>query len=771
MLITKARPQLDTLVRQLRSWDTALPKRAERFHAIRVELARDIRGAVPSWALWISDEVVERHRERVDRLGQIVDPLAQLIRDSESLGSEVRRLEESPASPDAELASWLRARCRDWLALLSRLGSHCEREADVTADRALYERAETTVRLHNEALLHLSEAERVRATLGSDVRGAVLAGMLPQLRKRLFTDGASPAWIVDVQELIQPLRVVVDRIQDPPRELNEVGTILTELRGWSALLTGDEEISRGIEDLELRRFRIADWEQHEVDELVEDSRRLRTSVLERVEQLRITKQREIEQGLRDLRQACGDQPELETRLLELSSRQSNRPQLFRDWLAHFEKFRHSFKNVAQYNIGTLEARLIEMRQRLAERVQELEHRPLSDEIRKDAVLAAEDLDDVRESADVEEILAQLRKVNEIGQQVEALEQRAQRDLEIVEQQEKSLIATYDALTAELARVKRVAVDLAPIDAQVSVLRDHHEARNLEEHRRQAAALASALDAAQARFVERCRAKLSEHLVGIQRAFEVLHRAGARPPIAEPPDISAEATPHESANAVLEARRIQNVLLRLARATRDQLDARRERAMHDLQGIEPDDLGPADRQRAGELTRELEESAASRDRNVISAVESMAEVLEDCDRFFDMLQQEQRSARERLVELHRHFREFTEDQLAHHCPQLSERVAGLLYGIPEHPRHWRAVHQQLDRAAELFGRVRRQAQRLAADELHRAAETLRANVRGGSDLSFRNHAQQLLADLDAFGTDRLPPAALRQRLLYAAQRRI
>src|ERR1051325_8136547 len=110
MLITKARPQLDTLERQLRGWDTTLPKRAERFHAIRAELTRDIRSAIPSWALWISDEVVERHRERVDRLGQIVEPLAQLIRDSESLGAEVRRLGDSPASPDAELAAWLRTR-------------------------------------------------------------------------------------------------------------------------------------------------------------------------------------------------------------------------------------------------------------------------------------------------------------------------------------------------------------------------------------------------------------------------------------------------------------------------------------------------------------------------------------------------------------------------------------------------------------------------------------------------------------------------------------
>ncbi len=772
MRVTRARPQLDTLVRRLREWESAIPQRARRFHAIRAELERGIREASPAWwSLWISDDVVERHRERVGRLGLIVESLAKLMGASESLGAEVRRLGDSAPSSDQELTTWLRARCRDWVAILGRLGANCEREADVAAEQALYERAETSVRLHREALLHLAEAERVRATLGTDLRAAMLAGMLPQLRKRLFADGASPGWIVEVQELIQPLRTVAERIQDPPRELNEVGAILHELRGWSPLISNDEEIGRGIEDLEQRRFRIADWEQQEVDELVQEAGRLRAHVLDRVEQMRGTKQRDVEQGLSDLRQACGDQPELEARLAELSSRQSNRPQLFRDWLSHFEKLRHSFKNVAQYHIGTLESRLLDVRQRIGKRLAELEQRPLSDEVRKDTILAGEDLGDVREAADVEEILAQLRRVHEIAQQVEALEERAQRDLDVVEQQEKALAAQYEALVSELRRVRGVTLDLTAVGASIAVLRNNDTERVLEEHRRQAADLASALAGAEEDFVDRCRARLAEHLSFMQRAFEVLDRAGAQPPVAEPPAIAAEATPHEAAYAVLEVRRMQNILLRLARATRDRFDLRRERATPELRAIHADDLGPADRQRAAELLRALDALAARRDHNVIDALQSMTEVLEDCERFFEMLRQEQHSARERLAELLLRFREFTDDQLSQYCRELSERVAALLYGVPEHPRQWRAVHQQLDRAADLFGRVRRQAQRIAADEVHRAAETLRTRVRSGADASFRNHARKLLADLDACGTDQLPPAALRQRVIHAAQRRM
>jgi hypothetical protein len=772
MRVTKARPQLDALARQLREWEAALPPRARRFHVIRAELERGIHEAIPYWwSLWIQDEVVERYRERVDRLGRIVESLAQLIATSESLGAEVRRLGESATSFDQELTAWLKNRCRDWFALLGQLGAKCERDADVAADQALYERAETAVRTHHEALLHLAEAERVRATLGQDVRAAMLAGMLPQLRKRLFTEGASFAWIGEIQELTQPLRIVAERIQDPPRELNEVGAMLTELRGWSPLLSNDDAIGRGIEELEQRRFRIADWEQQEVDDLVDEARRLRTHVLDRVEQMRANKQRDLEQGLRDLRQACGDQPDLEARLAELASRQSNRPQLFRDWLAHFDKFRHSFKAVAQQHIRTLESRLLELRQSIADKLADLERRPLSDEVRKDAILAAGDLAYVREATDVEEILTQLRRVNEIAQHVESLEERAQHDLAELEQQEKALATQYEALVSELSRVRGVTLDLAAIDEQMAILRDNDKERELETHRRHASRLASALTAAEADFVEQCRTRFAEHFNVVQHAFEVLDRAGAHPPATQPPAIGEESTPHQAADAVLEARRMQNVLLRLARATRDRFDARLASATAELRAIRPDDLGPADRQRTVELLHALDALAASRDRDLIHVLETMTEVLGDCDRFFEMLQQEQHSAHDRLAELHLQFREFTDDQLSQYCHELSERVGGLLYGVPEHPRQWSAVHQQLDRAAALFKRVRHQAKRIAADELHRAAETLRTRLRGGADMSFRDHARKLLAELDALGNDRLPPAALRQRVIHAAQRRM
>jgi hypothetical protein len=221
---------------------------------------------------------------------------------------------------------------------------------------------------------------------------------------------------------------------------------------------------------------------------------------------------------------------------------------------------------------------------------------------------------------------------------------------------------------------------------------------------------------------------------------------------------------------MEGRRAQNVLLRLARTVKAELEARRTQAVAELDTLRADDLGPAERQRAEQLRRALGVVPDSGGGTVLDAIESTAIVLEQCGQFFDALQQEQRSARERLAELLARYREFSDEHLYRFCPELSDRVAALLYGVPEHPRHWHAVHRQLDRAAELFTRVQTQARRLAAAEVDRAAETLRLRIRSSTGSALHEDARRLLAELDACGPETLAPALLRQRVLNASQRR-
>ncbi|HEX9985000.1 MAG TPA: hypothetical protein VGF69_17190 [Thermoanaerobaculia bacterium] len=771
MRSTAARARLDRLVMQLKQWEVDVPPRARRFHEVRGELERDIHAAIPFWSFWIADDVVQRFRDRVGRLDAVADRLVALLRESDSLEAEVRRLADTSLPVDAELAAWLRTRCRDWLALLGRLGANCEREADVSSDQALYDDTESAVRLHHEAVHELGEADRILAALGTSVHAAELTAHLPVFRRRLYTDGSTTEWLDEIRGLIQPLRSVAHRVQDPPRELGEVGVILSEARNWVALLGSSEDVGRAIERLEERRFRVADWQPAEANEFVDEAQRLRASLLEQVQRMRDTMQHDLEEGVSLLRQACGDQPELDVGLTELSSRQSNRPQLFRDWRAQFEKVRHTFRSSAQTHIATLETRLAEARERLRGKLESLDQRPLSDEARKEVVLYGQDLAAAGNADGIDAILRELRTVNDIARGVDALERRVAHEVEELEAQQRELATRHAALEAEQSRVKGVEIDLTGIPAKIAMLGGGAVTGSLEQRRMQASTLAAELTAIESDFVDRCRARLDEQLRAIGRAIDVLRRAGAAPQESELPSIEAGATARAAAEALLEGRRAQNVLLRLARTAKAELEVRRTRALAELDTLRADDLGPAERQRAEQLRRDLTVMPEVRGGPVLDAIESTAMLLEQCGHFFDALQQEQRSARERLGELLARFREFSDEHLYRFCPELSDRVAALLYGIPEHPMHWQAVHRQLDRAAELFGRVETQARRLAAADADRAAETLRLRIRSGADGPLHDDARRLLAELDACGPETLVPALLRQRLLNASQRRI
>ncbi len=766
MRITKARPQLGVLITQLGSWEVGVPARARRFHALRTELLRAIEGAMPRWSLWLGDEIVERYRDRVSRLRSLAERLATLLERTEEVEAEVRRLAELRLS-DPGLADWLRTRCRDWLASLGRLGEGCEREADVSTDDEIRAASESAVRLLHEAILQLGEADRVLGAIGQDVRAAALSASLPQFCRRLSLDGATPEWIDELKALIQPLEPVAARIQDPPRELGEARVILGELRGWAALFTDDEPIERDIERLRERQFHAADWDPAEAQELVNDAQRLRAQLLERAASARAVTLQQMEQSIADLRQACGDQRDLEATLADLTTRATNRPPLFRDWLARAEKLHQSFQSVAQSHVDLLETRLLETRARIARTLEELEHRPLSDETRRAAALFAQDLRRFHEAANGEEALVQLSRTNAIARDVERLERRAEEDLREIEQRQRQLTAKHESLRLEAMRVKGVALDLATTSARIAALNDGTEERSLEDRRRDAESLGAELETLESTFMDRCRVQLDVHLASIDRTTSILQQAGSEPPSTVPPSIAKGATLHEAATAVIRARQIHHALLRLARELRKSLEARQERAKTMLEGLRPDDLGPAERQHVEHLFRELRDVASSRISNLIDALELRASVVHKCDQFFELLQRERRGADEKLAALQLRFREFTAEHLDRFCPELSDRVAALIYGVPRHARHWRSVHEQLDRAAELFGRLRSYAERLAVDELDRAAETLRIRLRGANDSSL----QKLLAELDACQPEVFVPAALRQRAVTAAQQRV
>jgi len=258
---------------------------------------------------------------------------------------------------------------------------------------------------------------------------------------------------------------------------------------------------------------------------------------------------------------------------------------------------------------------------------------------------------------------------------------------------------------------------------------------------------------------------------VRRAVEVLQSAGVAAAPGESLQIAPGAQPRAAAQAVIDAAHRVRLLSRKARESLKEFAARAGHVRAELARLRPDELTPGDRQTAELAAQELERAFAAIDGStVLDALARLAAQVNACDRFFAQLRQEETRARERLSDLREHLQTLHAEQLDRFCPELTERVAALLYGVPEWPRQWSAVHHQLNVAGDLFGRIDLHARRLAAEELGCAEDALRKALRGASDLSFRASAQALLAELNACGNEELPCLSLRRRIVGASQRR-
>ena len=98
-------------------------------------------------------------------------------------------------------------------------------------------------------------------------------------------------------------------------------------------------------------------------------------------------------------------------------------------------------------------------------------------------------------------------------------------------------------------------------------------------------------------------------------------------------------------------------------------------------------------------------------------------IEKCDRLLGEPHKDEQIARERYAALRGRLQD-AESEVRGFCPELNERVAALVYGVPQKPRQWQTVRAQLDLAESLQKRAEAQAKRLAAHELDRSASRLR-----------------------------------------------
>lgn len=762
MFISKARPELEAIQERLRGWQGSVPPRARRFHAVVSDLEAEIRKSQAPWRLIIGEEVLERFRDRSRRLTGVAAPLGELVRAAERLLEEVRMLgQRGQDAGSSQAAAWLERKCRDWSIILESVGTDCDRESDLQRDRHRLEEAESAIRLHDQAVTWLQEARRVLSVLGPDLKAAPLQGRLPDLELTLLQGGASPEWLHEIRTLVQPLKDQANRIQDPPQELKTVSLLLTDLRGWSRQL-GEPEAR--VEQLEQRhRFFAADWSPADLQELAREAERLRDHLVERARDLRKRRLEELEAQMTDLFQACGHQPELKTRFDELKQRSFDRYQYFREWMSRLERVEELFRSIATNHQSALESRLAHLVDGLSQGLQALRAQPLSDAVRQETSALEYDVSQIARAEGAEAMLRGLRRSSDLEKRIAELSLQATRDLEDLSRQQKDLLGSNEDLRQQALEIGMVLPDLEP---RIEELNRGAEEPSLERARQLAGSLADEITGLRARLLQRCRELLDQELAGIQAMTEVLRQVGCPFPLSSLPALADGADTREAVQAVASGVELSRRVQEAAEQALRHFEERRQQALAALRQIRLETLGLGERETAEQLLQEVEAGSWSEASGLTDRLLGIGQLVEKCDLLFQQLHQEEQSARDRLASLQRRLKKLGENQMGSFSPDLKERVEALVYGIPDKPWHWAAVHEQLDRAERLFAQVEVQAARMAAEQLDRAVRQLR----NGSGSAQEPEVLKLLEELDRYDHEELPPVILRLKIVSAAQRR-
>jgi hypothetical protein len=467
----------------------------------------------------------------------------------------------------------------------------------------------------------------------------------------------------------------------------------------------------------------------------------------------------------DLVEASGPQAEVESRIAPLRQLRSQHHQEHAAWLRRYGRTTEFFRAIAETKHASLEKRLVTATARLEEGLQRLDDQPLSDQVRKEANQVATRIERLKGLTDAVAILDGLQKCRTMSSQIDQLRLRAEQEKQEYIDLQEQLREQSASLQRQAARIDVVLVDLGPAIEDLS-----SNVSQLEEGWRVARQLVAELDEQRSRLIAACQEQLGQYFQQVQAASKALRMVGLEPASSAGVEIDSRAEPQEAVEVVLSLVQICNQLEQQVAEALDRLEQKQEQTCLELEQIHLEGLDPGDRADAEQLLQELKERAWRRGQGA-EKLRLIAQVQEKCELFLDRLKQEQVAATRKLEILHQRLSAFNEAQLRRFCPELTARVTGLVFGVPERPREWGPVVQQLDLAEDLLDRLELQARRLAVRDLERAARSLRRQIRSHKDdSSVARDAEALLAELDRLGPDELPPAALRMRLRNLAPSR-
>jgi serine/threonine protein kinase/DNA repair exonuclease SbcCD ATPase subunit len=758
-LAAEAYSELRQFHEQLRRLELTVPSRARGFRDNAADRDREVERALSNRWRWPKKESRELLRDRVLRLWDVSEPLSAAIREAEQIEKELHVLDRGvTAIPDPQTRSWLTDRSKRWFTELRQIGAAAYRPMDLQDDQDRVRKLRDGVLLHAQVLSRLEEAEWVLSILGSTAQTAPLSAALPDLHDQLRKQGPTDDWLKRIQILVQPLRDAARKARNPLQELEKLLPVLVDLRSWSQELQASQP---EVEQLDQRYHALKSGAKlADVDALAQDCEALRQQFLLMAGGLRDHKINELEARVKLLASVCGPQPDLEERVRGLKRMRLEEPRAVPDWTSRFQELDEHFRSVLAAQESALAQGIAQAVTRLQDKLLALREQPLSDETRQAAVALEDEVRELGRPAAADLLLGKLRQYNELAERIEQLKRRATEDLQELYKQQQALRELNGELQTQAQQTELTVPDLSQ---RIDELDEGAKEPSLERARQLADSLSNDLKGLQRRFEEQGRSLLAERTAEIHAITEALRKIEQPLAVAPLPEIGNGAKPAEVAQVVIavleQARQAREAAEQVFRQQEEQLQSARSILRLDHR----EDLRPDEREAASLLLVQIEQDLAENDSNKVGRLERRWRLIEACTPLLSHFHSDERTARELRAALQERLRRQSTQNLRRFCPELADRVSGLIYGIPEQPREWKAFQAQLAEAEHLLARMERQSAHLAAEELSRAVRSLRE--KGGARLE----VDGLLAELDRHPREALPPWPLRQKVLAAYER--
>ena len=447
-MLGSAKSELSEHRTQLESWRTEVPERARRFHRQAEALSQELDVYLKKWWHWLGNTERQQLANRLERLGNVVDPLRELVGEAERVTKGVERLEERAGHIEPSTSEWLLRCCRQWRVGLEDLGRHTDRPSELAREKMTLHGIRAELEAHETAVGLLHTAREVHRDL-EGIDDDELVRRLPEFTGRLEAEGPTEAWLAQFRVFLEPFEKTVETRASPPQALQSVAGMLNELRAWARHLGTLHEVKL-LE--EKKGFYAVEWTRRdlsELDDLKEEAEELLHRYAESARDLREEKLRKMEEELEDFFAVCGHQPELEERFgrLKQSHRRLDRPQLHPKWLKELDQECSFFKAIVENYQTDLAEWLEKLASKLEHGVRELHEMPLSAEVRQKLRELEFETARLRKMKGVEEILRGLRHGKDFEQDLEALVREARRDVQELEQARQELVVKLGQLEA------------------------------------------------------------------------------------------------------------------------------------------------------------------------------------------------------------------------------------------------------------------------------------------------------------------------------------